>query len=167
VRNRLVHDDEGRLRAEPTDVEEVLETGLVFRAVGYTGVPLPGLPFDERGGVIPNVAGRVVDTPRTYVTGWIKRGPSGVIGTNKKCATDTVSTLLGDLAAGSLHADEPADPEIIYQELAARRRELVTYEAWERIDEAERVAGETLGRPRVKFTTFDELLRAAGTRSRA
>jgi len=166
VRNRLVHDDAGRLRADPTDVEEVIEAGLVFRAIGYTGVALPGLPFDERRGVIPNVAGRVEDTPRTYVSGWIKRGPSGVIGTNKKCATDTVNTLLDDLASGAIHATDPANPQAICDELTARRPELVTYEGWERIDEAERGAGEPVGRPRVKFTTVDELLGAAGVRSR-
>jgi len=167
ARNRLVHDDEGRLRAVSTDVEEVLEAGLVFRAIGYTGVPLPGLPFDERRGVIPNVAGRVLDASRTYVSGWIKRGPSGVIGTNKKCATDTVNTLLDDLAAGALHADDPAHPRAIWDELTARRPDLVTYEGWERIDEAERAAGGALGRPRVKFTTVEELLQAARERSGA
>lgn len=167
VRNRLVHDESGALRAEPTDQGEVIEAGLVFRAIGYTGVPLPGLPFDERRGVVPNVAGRVVDSPRTYVAGWIKRGPSGVIGTNKKCATDTVKTLLEDLAAGRLHATDPMEPEEIHDGLTGRCPELVTYEDWERIDEAERSAGEATGRPRVKFTTVDELLGAAGVRSRA
>ncbi len=168
VRNRLTRDQSGALRATPTDRTEVLEAGIVFRAIGYTGVALPGLPFDERRGVIPNDAGRVVDSERTYVAGWIKRGPSGVIGTNKKCANDTVTTLLADLDAGEIEppagAPEPAEIEA---ELRRRQPELVTYEGWQAIDEAERSAGEPHGRPRVKLTTFDELIDAAGVRTPA
>jgi ferredoxin/flavodoxin---NADP+ reductase len=168
VRNRLTRDESGALRATPTDHTEVLDAGIVFRAIGYTGVALPGLPFDERRGVIPNEAGRVVDAERTYVAGWIKRGPSGVIGTNKKCANDTVATLLADLQAGAI--EEPADapePAEIEAELRRRQPELVTYEGWQAIDETERAAGEPHGRPRVKLTTFDELIDAAGVRTPA
>jgi ferredoxin--NADP+ reductase len=165
VRNELIRDEAGVLRARATDVEETLEAGIVFRAIGYTGVALPGLPFDERRGVIPSDDGRVRDTPRTYVAGWIKRGPSGVIGTNKKCATDTVTALLDDLRSGALQPGDAADPETVAAELAARRPELVTYAGWQAIDEAERAAGDPAGRPRVKFTRTEELLDAAGVRA--
>jgi len=168
VRNRLTRDEGGALRATPTDQTEVLEAGIVFRAIGYTGVALPGLPFDERRGVIPNDAGRVLHAERTYVAGWIKRGPSGVIGTNKKCANDTVATLLADLEAGAIQPPaDPADSSEIEAELRRRQPELVTYEGWQAIDEAERSAGEPHGRPRVKLTTFDELIDAAGVRTPA
>ena len=166
ARNELYRDDADVLRARPTDEVETLEAGIVFRAIGYTGVPLPGLPFDERRGVIPNERGRVNGTERTYVAGWIKRGPSGVIGTNKKDATETVDALLEDLEQGKLAADTPrADAETIAAEMRRRQPELVDYAAWELIDEAERGAGEPLGRPRVKLTRIEELLDAAGVRS--
>ena len=168
ARNELYRDEGDVLRARPTDEVETLEAGIVFRAIGYTGVPLPGLPFDERRGVIPNERGRVSGTERTYVAGWIKRGPSGVIGTNKKDATETVDALLEDLEQGRLAADTPAaDPEEVAAELVRRQPELVDYAAWELIDAAEREAGEPHGRPRVKLTRIDELLDAAGVRSEA
>jgi ferredoxin/flavodoxin---NADP+ reductase len=167
VRNELVRGDDGRLSARATGEEELLEAGLVFRAIGYTGVALPGLPFDERRGTIPNEQGRVAGAPRTYVAGWIKRGPSGVIGTNKKCAGDTVTALLEDLEAGRLGSEEALDAEAVDAELHERLPEIVTYEGWQAIDEAERGAGEPAGRPRVKLTRVDELLEAAGVRSAA
>src|SRR5581483_3550616 len=109
VRNRLVVSDDGQIRAVATGELEVIACGLVFRSVGYRGVPLPGLPFDDERGVIPNAGGRVLDgngrpLPRTYCAGWIKRGPSGVIGTNKKDAAETVEALLEDVRAGRLLA---------------------------------------------------------------
>jgi len=164
VRNELVRGADGRLSARATGREELIECSLVFRAIGYTGVPLPELPFDERRGVIPNEQGRVAGVPATYVAGWIKRGPSGVIGTNKKCATDTVAALLADLEAGRLAERELPAAEEIEAVLRERRPELVSYEGWEQIDAAEKAAGEPQGRPRVKFTTIDELLDAAGVR---
>jgi ferredoxin--NADP+ reductase len=167
VRNELVRDEQGVLRARPTEDEEVIEAGVVFRAIGYTGVALPGLPFDERRGVIPNEGGRVEGMPRTYVAGWIKRGPSGVIGTNKKCAGESVATLLTDLAEGALDEAKPLPADEIATELASRQPGLVTYAGWEAIDEAERTAGEPHGRPRAKLTTTSELLDAAGVRAAA
>ncbi|MBF6157939.1 FAD-dependent oxidoreductase [Nocardia cyriacigeorgica] len=110
VRNELVTDAEGKVRAVATDQTERLDAGLVLTSVGYRGVPLPGLPFDERAGVIPNLDGRVLDQPGgsvlsgTYVTGWIKRGPTGFIGTNKSCAQQTVQQLADDFNAGRLRA---------------------------------------------------------------
>ena len=171
VRNELVRDEQGTLRARPTGAEEVLDAGIVFRAIGYTGVALPGLPFDERRGVIPNESGRVLDgdapVPGTYVAGWIKRGPSGVIGTNKKCAGDTVAALLADLDEDRVPAHDALDADAVAAELAARQPELVDYAGWEAIDAAERGAGEPAGRPRVKRTTVPELLDAAGVKTPA
>ncbi|QVI30709.1 FAD-dependent oxidoreductase [Mycolicibacterium neoaurum] len=102
ARNELVPDGNGILRARTTDDTDELVTGLVLRAVGYRSSPIEGLPFDERRGVIENTGGRVTDIPGAYVAGWIKRGPSGIIGTNKKCARDTVRALLEDYDAGRL-----------------------------------------------------------------
>jgi ferredoxin--NADP+ reductase len=160
VHNRLEPDDRGTLRAVPTDVRETLETGLVFRSVGYRGVPLPGVPFDVETGTIPNDRGRV--EPGLYVTGWIKRGPSGVIGTNKKDATETVELVLEDDAAGRLPSvDKTADDvDRLLDERGIRR---VVYAGWSAIDTHERTAGEPHGRPRVKLCTWDELLAAAET----
>jgi len=158
-RNELVSDASGRMVAKDTGAREELPVSLVVRAVGYRGVPIPGLPFDEGRGTIPNTDGRVVGSRNEYVVGWIKRGPSGVIGTNKKDSQDTVDTLLADLAKGDLadfgpdHAGELADW------LAARQPRLVTSEHWKLIDDHERSAGQPLGRPRVKLSTVDELLR--------
>ena len=142
-------------RAVQTDDRETIPCGIVFRSVGYRGVALTGVPFDEGTGTIPNEGGRV--EPGVYAAGWIKRGPSGVIGTNKKDATETVQLLLEDAAAGLLsHADETLE-----QLLEERGVDAVVYTGWEAIDLAERTAGEPHGRPRIKLATWDELLAAA------
>jgi ferredoxin/flavodoxin---NADP+ reductase len=161
VRNRLEEQD-GRLVAVPTDDRETLECGLVFRSVGYRGVGLPDVPFDEARGTIRNEGGRVTDTQRTYCAGWIKRGPTGIIGTNKKDATDTVARLLEDVEAGRITHDPEATPDAVEALLAERGVRAVIYSGWASIDELERAAGEKLGRPRVKLRTWDELLEAAG-----
>jgi ferredoxin--NADP+ reductase len=165
-RNELRAED-GAIRACATETTEELDCGIVFRSIGYRGIPLAGLPFDERVGTIPNQSGRITggdgETMRgEYVVGWIKRGPTGIIGTNKRDAQETVDALLADLDAGALN--RPADPDRDSLEglLDERKHEHVTYTGWEAIDIAERTAGEPHGRPRVKFTSFDELLRAAG-----
>jgi ferredoxin--NADP+ reductase len=165
VRNRLEADQSGRIRAVPTDERETLPCGIVFRSVGYRGVGLPGIPYDERAGTIPNGAGRVLDEsgaplPGVYCAGWIKRGPTGVIGTNKKDATETVDLLLEDARAGRLPERPAAEPSIDAL-LAERGVEVVTHEGWERIDAVERARGEEQGRPRVKLCSWDELLAAA------
>jgi ferredoxin--NADP+ reductase len=154
VHNELVEEN-GRIVARPTGELETIECGLVLRSVGYRGVPLPGVPFDEQAYVIPNEAGRVVGAERTYAAGWIKRGPSGVIGTNKKDATETVELLLEDARAGLLAATNPRDLGELLEEKGA---EFVEYEGWQAIDAAERSAGEPLGRPRVKLTAWERLL---------
>jgi ferredoxin--NADP+ reductase len=156
VRNELV-EEEGRIVARPTGETETIPCGLVLRSVGYQGVALPGVPFDERRGTIPNSGGRVDGADRTYVAGWIKRGPSGVIGTNKKDATETVELLLDDARAGKLRHESTQTLEGL---LDAKGVSYVEYTGWQAIDTAERAAGEPRGRPRVKLTAWEELLRA-------
>jgi ferredoxin--NADP+ reductase len=155
VRNEL---DENA-RAVATDETETLECGLVFRSVGYRGVELPGVPFDDRSGTIPNESGRI--EPGVYCAGWIKRGPTGVIGTNKKDATETVELLLADAAAGKLEVKPDATAAAVDKLLVERGVRVVEYAGWTAIDEVERAAGEKGGRPRVKLCSWDELLAAA------
>jgi ferredoxin--NADP+ reductase len=166
-RNVLV-DDGGAVRAKPTDEVETIDCGLVFRSIGYRGTPLEDLPFDERAGVIPHDAGRINveggSLPGEYVTGWIKRGPTGIIGTNKRDAQETVDALLEDLDAGRLPNPVNPDREALEELLAERRPDHVTYAGWQAIDRAEKGAGEPHGRPRVKLATFEELLEAARER---
>jgi ferredoxin--NADP+ reductase len=167
-RNEL-RDEGDSLRACSTDATETIDCGVVFRSIGYRGVPLEGLPFDELTGTVPNEEGRVVGEDGTrrrgdYVVGWIKRGPTGIIGTNKRDAQQTVDALLADLEAGDFVA--PAEPsrEALEELLAERSPHHVSYAGWEAIDRREREAGEPHGRPRVKLTTTEELLDAARER---
>jgi ferredoxin/flavodoxin---NADP+ reductase len=168
ARNELVEDETGALRPRPTGETEEIECGLVFRSIGYRGTALEGIPFDERHAVIPNDRGRILDgdapVAGEYVVGWIKRGPTGIIGTNKRDAQETVELLLEDLDAGRL--PDPADPDrdSLDALIAERRPDAVSYAAWEAIDRVEKAAGEPHGRPRVKLCSFDELLEAAGVR---
>jgi ferredoxin--NADP+ reductase len=155
VRNEL----DANERAMPTVERETLSCGLVFRSVGYQGVELPGVPFDAATGTIPNDGGRV--EPGVYCAGWIKRGPTGVIGTNKKDATETVERLLEDSAAGRLESKPDASATAVDELLAERGVRVVEYDGWMAIDEAERAAGEKEGRPRIKLCTWDDLLAAA------
>jgi ferredoxin--NADP+ reductase len=154
VRNELVSVD-GRLVARPTAARETIACGLVLRSVGYQGVELPGVPFDEAAGVIPNDEGRVRGAVRTYCAGWIKRGPSGVIGTNKKDAAETVEVLLADARSGALAAPGGDDLAVLLEQ---RNAAFVEYDGWQAIDAAERAAGAPLGRPRVKVTGWGDLL---------
>jgi ferredoxin--NADP+ reductase len=158
VRNRLVADENGRVSAAPTDERETIPCSIVFRSVGYLGVELPGVPFDDRRATIPNDCGRVTGAAGVYCAGWIKRGPSGVIGTNKKDATETIDLLLEDARQGRLQRGDPsATAETVNELLAVRGVEHVTYAGWEAIDAEERGRGEPHGRPRVKLVTWDEL----------
>jgi ferredoxin--NADP+ reductase len=157
-RNELV-DEGGRVVAKDTGIREELPAQLVVRAVGYRGVATPGLPFDERSGTIPHSDGRVEGTRNAYVVGWIKRGPSGVIGSNKKDSQSTVNTLLADLASADLADLEPDHDRRIAEWLVERQPKVVTGDHWKLIDDYERSAGEKLGRPRVKVTSLAELLR--------
>jgi ferredoxin/flavodoxin---NADP+ reductase len=165
ARNELVADSDGRLRAQATGELETIPAGLVLRAIGYRGLALPGVPFDESRAVIRNERGRVLDEDGPlrgeYTVGWIKRGPTGVIGTNKKDAQETVDAIFEDLAAGRLHKPPAPDPAELDATLRARQPELVTYAGWSEIDRHERERGEPAGRPRVKLTRIEEMLRVA------
>ncbi|HEV2975106.1 MAG TPA: FAD-dependent oxidoreductase [Solirubrobacteraceae bacterium] len=187
VRNELVPGDDGALKARATDESEAIAAGLAFRAIGYRGVPLPGVSFDERAATILNARGRVLDPegreplPGEYVVGWIKRGPSGVIGTNKKDAQETVDAMLADLrpsangdragvdatpaGAGAPHTPSEPDASAVEALLRERQPALVTYSGWEAIDRHERALGEPDGRPRVKLTEIEEMLRIAAAES--
>jgi ferredoxin--NADP+ reductase len=170
MRNELVDAGSGRISARPTGESELIEAGLVLRSIGYRGSPLPGVPFDEERGTIHNAGGRVTHVgtedplPGVYTAGWVKRGPSGVIGTNKKCAQDTVNLLLEDLAAGALPTPS-ADPAALLDALDERGVEVVDYAGWELIDSHEKGLGEPHGRPRVKLVRRAEhLLHAAASK---
>ncbi len=166
ARNRIERGDDGRLRAVPTGEEEVIECGLVLRSIGYRGRPLDDLPFDERRGLIRNTGGRVCGedgrpVPGEYVVGWIKRGPSGVIGTNKKDATDTVARIVEDAEAGRLpDPGAAADAAAVGAWLRGSAPGVVEWDGWEAIDEHERGLGEPAGRPRVKLVRLAELFEA-------
>ncbi len=164
--NRLVTRDDGRVSAEPTGEEELIECGLVLRSIGYRGIPLAGIPFDDRRGLIRNEAGRVLGEAGPcrgeYVVGWIKRGPSGVIGTNKKDATDTVARIVEDAEAGALN-DPPgeSDAAAVAAWLNERVPDHVTWAGWEAIDAHESALGQPEGRPRVKLVTVADLIEAS------
>ena len=165
VRNELV-DEGGRVRAVPTGERETIPCGIVFRSVGYRGLSVPGVPFDEDRWTIRNEAGRVVGpagepVPGVYCTGWIKRGPTGIIGTNKKDAYETADHLLADLQEGRLGGGEGAGADAVEALLGERTCPVVAYGGWEAIDALERSRGEDHGRPRVKLVTWDELLATA------
>ncbi|HKV75724.1 MAG TPA: NADP oxidoreductase, partial [Gemmatimonadales bacterium] len=161
ARNRLVPVGDHELKAEPSGETETIQAGLVFRSVGYKGLGIPDVPLDGRRGIIPNADGRVLEngapSPGEYVVGWIKRGPSGVIGTNKPDAAETVDRLLADADAGSLPAPVTAPVE----ELLGRRGvRVVSWSDWRILDEIEKKEGAALGRPRVKFTRVEDMLAA-------
>jgi ferredoxin--NADP+ reductase len=167
VRNELVADDAGRIRAISTEETETIPCVAVFRSVGYLAVPVPGLTFDEERATLPHCGGRVLEAggepvPGVYCAGWIKRGPTGVIGTNKKDATETTELLLEDARAGLLaRGNASATAESVEELLESRGVEHVTYAGWEAIDAEERARGEPQGRPRVKLSTWEELKAAA------
>jgi ferredoxin--NADP+ reductase len=166
VRNELYESDDGSLRPRSTDRFESVDAGLVFRSVGYRGVALPDLPFEESWGVIPNDAGRIIDpetrAPLTglYTSGWIRRGPSGVIGTNKADAQETVKSMIEDLRAGVLLEPERPEPGAIREFLDERGARVVTYDDWQKLDALEIARGKAQDRPRVKITRHEEFLNA-------
>lgn len=164
VKNRLVHDGRGGVRADPTDESMTLPVGLVFRSVGYRGLELPGLPFDTGLGIVPNVGGRVVQAPGSatavrgvYVAGWIKRGPHGIIGTNKACAAETVDHVLADSVSGRL-APAAHRADELDELLAERGIDVTSWTDWRAIDQAEVERGKAAGRPREKFVSIEEML---------
>ncbi|MGB8406094.1 MAG: FAD-dependent oxidoreductase [Mycobacterium sp.] len=158
--NELV-DDGGWIVAKDTGAREELPAQLVVRAVGYRGVPTHGLPFNERSATIPHTDGRVKGSRNEYVVGWIKRGPSGVIGSNKKDSQDTVNTLIADIADIDLADFGPSHADDLAAWLAERQPALVTEQHWRLINDHEVGAGQNQGRPRVKLTNVDHMLRVA------
>jgi ferredoxin--NADP+ reductase len=168
VVERNVLGPDGRLSA--TGEQETLDVGLVVRAVGYTAVPVPGLPFDPATGTVPSVAGRVVDAtgavlPGEYVTGWIRRGPTGVIGTNKHDAVETAASVLADLP--TLPAPVHPDPEDLAALLEAHGVRPVDWTAWLRLDAEEIRLGAARGADRIKVADLQAMLDAVhGVRTR-
>ncbi|MCC7365986.1 MAG: FAD-dependent oxidoreductase [Dehalococcoidia bacterium] len=167
-RNELARSEAGTLSPRGTGQRETIAAGLVFRAVGYRGVPLAGVPFHEKWGLIRNESGRVANpedgecVPGEYVAGWIKRGPSGVIGTNKPDAAETVACMLADAADGLTFTPEEPSREAVVALLRHRQPAFITFADWRRLDELECAAGQECGRPRVKFTSAGDALRALG-----
>ena len=168
-RNEIVQADDGALRPRAVgDEVETIDCGLVLRSVGYRAVPLPGVPFDERSFILPNDRGRVLAADGeplagVYAVGWIKRGPTGILGTNKRDAEETVTRLAEDLAAGALPAPPNPDPEQVDALLAERKPDLVTMEGWRAIDAHELGRGREKRRPRVKLASREELLATASS----
>lgn len=168
--NELYTDDAGAVRSRDTGETEEIECGLILRSIGYLGTGIDGVPHDARAGIIPNQLGRVVDEserhiPGQYVVGWIKRGPSGVIGTNKKDAAETVDAVLEDAAEGRMPEIDASDQSLPGL-LRSRDVEFVEFDGWRAIDALEQDRGEPLGRPRVKLTEVQEMLDAAAGRKR-
>jgi ferredoxin/flavodoxin---NADP+ reductase len=165
--NELHLDGSGAVRARTTPVTETIECGMVLRSIGYLGTGIDGVPYDGHTGVIPNTRGRVVGEggephPGHYVVGWIKRGPSGVIGTNKKDAQETIETIFEDFAADRIPARPDIDPNGLAQLLDERGVRYVEFDGWRAIDALEQARGADAGRPRIKLTALEEMLHAAG-----
>ncbi len=168
VRNTLQATAAGTLQARPTDSFETLPTGLVFRSVGYRGVPIPGVPFHDAWGVILNEKGRVLEPdsrePRLgeYAAGWIKRGPTGVIGTNKPDAAETVACMMEDVARDRMLTPSEPDAGAALALVRQRQPQHITWSDWQRLDALEVERGRAAGRPRVKFTRVEDMLAALG-----
>jgi ferredoxin/flavodoxin---NADP+ reductase len=168
--NELYRAEDGTLRPHAAQGRERLACDVVFRAIGYQGVPLPGVPFDAWAGRIPNQGGRVIDPARgepvsgEYAAGWIKRGPQGIIGTNKPDSQETAEALLADLASGRLEKAGVPSRAVLESLLRERKRDYVSYEDWQLIDQLERERGEPSGAPRLKFSRVEEMLHALGER---
>lgn len=162
-RNRLVWDEQGRSRCLGTGEFESLEVGLVFRSVGYRGVPIPGVPFDEGKGVIPNAGGRVLRSPgdesgsSEYVAGWIKRGPSGLIGANRRDSAETVRGMMEDLQGREAGPVPEGRHQALERRLAERGIRPIRFRDWRLIDAEERERGQSRGKVREKITDPEEV----------
>ena len=166
-RNALQATDSGYLQANGTGIFETIDAGLVLRSVGYKGLPLANLPHSSRSGTIPNDRGRILTSEsgepffKSYVAGWAKRGATGVIGTNKGDAAETVASLLEDVRTEGTGRSERGSSGSIEDLFRSRRVRFISYDDWSRIEAAENALGESQGRPRVKFVTVEEMLSAA------
>jgi len=163
VKNALSKSDDGSLRPKATEENEILEVDMVFRSIGYQGIPLPEIPFKESWGIIPNNNGRITDISEEntltglYCTGWIKRGPTGVIGTNKTDSAETVALMIEDINNNNTFQPENTESDKIEALIKERNPEYIDYEDWLKIDSEEIARGEKEGRPRVKFTKIDDI----------
>jgi ferredoxin--NADP+ reductase len=165
VKNELYEREDGTLGPHPTGEDEIIPAGLVFRSIGYHGVPLPGVPFDENKGTIPNRKGRVLGSDGQpvlgeYVTGWIKRGPTGIIGTNKPDSQETVNHLLEDVENGNVLMPDAPTRAAVEELLLARGVRYVSYDDWRVLDQLEQARGQAEGRPRLKFSRVEDMLAA-------
>ncbi|MFT5212044.1 MAG: ferredoxin--NADP+ reductase [Flavobacterium sp.] len=163
VKNETYMDKNGGIKARSNGEEEVLSTGLVFRSVGYRGVPLPEIPFNETDGVIYNCEGRITDADAKvqkglYVAGWIKRGPTGVIGTNKTDAQETVARMVEDVKSGNILNPDSPSKAALFDFVFSKQPDAVTYDDWTQIDQKEIENGIEADRPRVKFTVLSDML---------
>ncbi|MGI9558544.1 MAG: FAD-dependent oxidoreductase [Thermodesulfobacteriota bacterium] len=165
VKNRLERREDGTVRAVPTGETETIRADIVFRSIGYRGIALKDVPFDDSAGVIPNGLGRVLDAPGggaltgLYTAGWIKRGATGVIGTNKTDSAETVDLMIEDAEKGVLFA--PDEKAVSIEALLDERKpDYISYQKWSVVDEKEKKRGEVEGRPRVKYTTIEEIMKA-------
>ena len=163
-KNELYSDETGYIRSRGTGQYEVIPVGLIFRSIGYQGVPLPGVPFDEKRGVICNQEGRVTDSvsgqivPNEYAVGWAKRGPTGLIGTNKSDSAATVEKMLEDIEGKSAKVDLEKRPEAVDRLLAGKKLQVVTFEDWKLLDRQEVETGKRLGKVREKLLTVSAML---------
>jgi ferredoxin--NADP+ reductase len=164
VRNALVRSEDGTLRPRPTGQTETISVGLVFRSIGYKGAPLPGAQFDDERGVIPNSGGHVSADgrllPGEYAVGWIKRGPSGVIGSNRPDAVETAEAMIADAMQGDLLQPGHPSRADLAALLRSRGVRVVSFTDWQVLDRLEQNAGAALGRPRVKFSRVEDMLAA-------
>ena len=165
VRNELVKRDDGSLRPQATGDLMEENAGLIFRSIGYHGNPLADVPFDHNSGTIPNECGQIIDEDqdkslrtREYVAGWIKRGPTGVIGTNKQDAVETVHRMLGTFLQEKIEPRQQTDSSGIESLLKERNVDYVSFEDWKLLDEYETEAGQAQERPRVKVTSIEKML---------
>lgn len=167
-KNKLVDDGKGGVKAVGTGQFEEISVGMVLRSVGYRGIPIPDVAFDEKSGHIPNANGRVLGAGGAveageYVVGWAKRGPSGLIGTNRADSVATVAAMFDDLKADKfLRAASAADAQSIVELLAEKNIHYVNFTQWKTIDKAEVARGAKTGKIREKFTRIEEMLKAAG-----
>ena len=170
VKNEIYRTEQGSLKSLPTNVYEDLDTGLVFRSVGYVGSAVPGIPFDAKSGIICNSEGRIFN-PKTqeiligmYTSGWIKRGPTGVIGTNKEDSIESINCLIEDVNSGKMLVSASKNFSKVEELLHSRQPDLFTFDDWKRIDNMEIANGDLVGRPRVKFTSTLSMLKVLGRR---
>ena len=166
VGNELYSTDTGIIKSIPTDTFHNISVGMVLRSVGYLGSAISGIPFNSEAGIVPNINGRIInkDTQEfctgLYTAGWIKRGPTGVIGTNKGDAIETVKCIVEDVKDGNIIMNKSVGKTYIEEFVRDRQQNLFTFDDWKQIDEIERENGKLFNRPRIKFNNTQSMLQA-------